>query len=391
MPRMHLDRLPSFARRPSALATALVSSALLLAGCGGADTTTGGTGGNGGDGQGGETGTQGGGGQGAGTGTTSTEGGGTTGTTSTEGGGGAGGQGGGPPPTFLDQYPVNSQYPEGGIYDSVAHAFYVGSLGDGSVHRIDAATGAETVIFTESAPGAWWTLGMAVDEVRRRLWVCAMEDLSETDADPPYDGYVWAIDLEQGTREAVFPLSAADPEATCTDVTVTSDGLAYVVDRDFGNVYQVDIDAGPSLFAADSVLEAAIVGQNAVVPLPDESALMVTLYLPSRLARVDLTDGSVLDVDISGDFADAAFLSGADGMTYADGALWVAFSSELVKVTPILADWSSVEAVAVDVPGGMTDVVATPAGLYLLNGQAIKFALGETPDPFKLVRFTGNL
>lgn len=391
---MRFDRLSSSVRRPAAAAIVLACSALLLAGCGdsGGDTGTGGTGtGTGGGGQGGGTGAQGGGGQGGGTGTQGGGGQGGTGTTSTGGDGGSGGQGGGPAPTFLNQYPLNSQYPEGGIYDSVAHAFYVGSLGDGSVHRVDAATGAETVLFTEPSPSAWWTLGMAVDEVRRRLWVCAMEDLSGTDADPAYDGYVWAIDLELGTREAVFPLSAADPEATCTDVTVTSDGHAYVVDRDFGNVYEVDIDAGPSLFAADSILEASLIGQNAVVPLPDESALMVAIYLPSRLARVDLGSGAVLEVDISGDFADAAFLSGADGMTYADGALYVAFSSELVKVTPILADWSSVEAVAVDVPDGMTDVVATPAGLYLLNGQAIRYALGQTPDPFELVRFTGDL
>lgn len=310
-----------------------------------------------------------------------------------DGGGGAGlgGAGGEAPHTFLDSYPLNSQFPEGGIYDATAHAFYVGSLGDGSVHRVDATTGEETVMFTESAPGAWWTLGMAVDETRRKLWVCAMEDLSGTGQDPAYDGYVWLFDLERGVREAVFPLTEADPEGTCTDVTVLSDGSAYVVDRDFGNVYRVDASTGVSLFATDSILEASLVGQNAVVPLPDESALIIAIYLPSRLARVDLSDGSVLDIDISGDFADAAFLSGADGMTYADGAMYVTFASELVKVTPVLADWSAVDAVAVDVPEGMTDVVATPNGLYLLNGQSIAYALGNDPDPFALVRFTGAL
>ncbi|MBK8257980.1 MAG: SMP-30/gluconolactonase/LRE family protein [Polyangiaceae bacterium] len=296
-----------------------------------------------------------------------------------------------PEPTFKDDYPLFAQFPEGGIYDSVDHAFYVGSLGDGSVHKVDANTGEETVLFTETAPGAWWTLGMAVDEQRRRLWVCAMEDLTDTDADPAYDGYVWVFDLETGTRQAVFPLSDADPEATCTDLTLTSDGLAYVVDRDFGNVYKVDIDFGASLFAWSDVLVAALIGQNAAVTLPDESAIIAAIYLPSRLARVDLNTGDVLDIDISGDFADAAFLSGADGMVYHDGDLYVAFSSELVKVSPTLADFSSVNATAVDVPDGMTDVVSTPGGLYLLNGQAIRYALDQTPDPFKLTRFVGNL
>ena len=39
----------------------------------------------------------------------------------------------------------------------------------------------------------------------------------------------------------------------------------------------------------------------------------------------------------------------------------------------------------------MTDFVSTPGGLYLLNGQSVRFALGSTPDPFRLVRFVDSL
>jgi hypothetical protein len=38
----------------------------------------------------------------------------------------------------------------------------------------------------------------------------------------------------------------------------------------------------------------------------------------------------------------------------------------------------------------MTDVIVTPAGPYLLNGQAVQFAVGSEPDPFQLVRFVGT-
>lgn len=317
----------------------------------------------------------------------------TTGTTSTGGGTGGegeGGSGGEAPVTFLDSYPLDAQFPEGGTYDGGDHAFFVGSLGDGSVHRVDAATGDSEVYFTPTEAGTWWTLGMAVDEERRRLWVCAMDDRREQDEDPPYDGYVWLFDLDTGAREAVFPLSEAAGEATCTDVAVREDGAALVVDRDFGVVYEIDPDVGATLFASSPELEGGLIGQNAAVVLPDQSALLVTVYLPSRLVRVDLDDRSVVDVDISGSFADATFAAGADGMTYADGALYVAFTSELVRLTPVLADWTSVEATEVDVPAGMTDVVATPNGLYLLNGQAVTFALGGDVDPFALTRFTGS-
>lgn len=309
--------------------------------------------------------------------------------TSTAGGGGAGGA---PmPKTFRERYALEATWPEGGIYDPQGHAFYVGSLGDGSVHRVDAQSGLDETIFVETAPGAWWTLGMAIDPTQRKLWVCAMEDLRGTNADPAYDGYVWRFDLATGAREAVYPLAEAYAEATCTDVTVADDGTVYVVDRDFGRVYRIGPgDGAATPFVEDDELEASIIGQNAAVVTPDQSALLVAIYLPSRLVRVDLTTKAVTEVDIDGSFGDITFLSGADGMTLHDGKAYVVFSSELVEITPTLGDWSTASAREVSLPNGLTDVVSTPEGLYLLNGQAVRYALEDDPDPFALVRFTGS-
>lgn len=294
---------------------------------------------------------------------------------------------GGGAPSFLDAYPLNAQYPEGGVYDPGAHVFYVGSLGDGSVHEIDAATGKEKVLFTETAPGTWWTLGMDVDLVQRRLWVCAMDDRSPD----PRAGFIWVFDLKTGERIANHDLSQAAVDATCTDVALTKDGTAYVGDREVGNLYKVDLAAGASLFAQSPELEASFIGQNSLVVLPDESALLSLLYLPSGLARVDLKDASVKPVDITGKFSDLTPLHGADGMTYANGSLYVAFTSKLIRVDPTLGDWSAATSTDVDIPSGMTDVVSTPNGLYLLNGQAVRFALGQATDPFALVRYVGAL
>lgn len=306
-------------------------------------------------------------------------------------GGAAGGQAGaagsaGQPATFLDSYPLEAQFPEGGTYDPQDQVFYVGSLGDGSVHRVDVATGAETVLFTETAPGTWWTLGMDVDVVRRRLWVCAMDDRSPD----PRAGVIWVFDLVTGQRIATQPLSSVAADATCTDVALTKDGRGYVGDREQGRIYRVGLGEPPSLFVSDDELKAAFVGQNSMVVLPDESALLSLVYLPSRIDRVSLTDKSVKRVDINGTFSDLSPLAGADGMTLHNGSAYVAFTSKVVKVTPTLSDWSVASSKAVDVPSGMTDIVSTPGGLYLLNGQSVRFALGTTPDPFRLVRFVDS-
>ena len=288
---------------------------------------------------------------------------------------------------FADKYPIAAQFPEGGIYDSVGHAFYVGSLAGGAIHRVDAATGAETTVFTETAAGKWWSLGMAVDVARRQLWVCAMDD-RETGSRA---GFVWIFDINSGKRLANHPLSAAATDATCTDVAVAKNGTGYVVDREQANIYAIDLQKGAQLFASGPDLKGGVVGgQNAVVVLPDESALLSIVYLPPKLVRVGLQDKSVKAVALTGPFADEALLAGADGMAFADGKAYVAFTSKLIQVTPTSADWAAASTVAASVTEGMTDVVATPSGLYLLNGQAIRFALGQPTDPFQLVRFTGK-
>ncbi len=291
-----------------------------------------------------------------------------------------------------ERFPLQARFPEGGAYDPVGGAFYVGSLEDGSVHRVDRATGAETVLFTERMPGTWWTLGMHVDAPRRRLFVCAMDDMRGVSAeDPPFVGRVWEFDLERGERVANHDLSQAQPRATCTDVTTTRDGTLFVSDREHPNVYRI-ADGVVELFATDEALSSSVVGLNAIVPTPDETALLGVVYLPSRLVRIDLATREVEVVGIDGSFSDGSpALSGADGMAFAsDGRLLVAFTSAVTTLEPVTSDWRAARARSVNVPEGMTDVVLAEGAPYLLNGQSVRFAFGREPDPFALVRFLGR-
>ena len=297
------------------------------------------------------------------------------------------------PRNFRGVYPLNAEHPEGGIYDPVDHVFYVGSLVDGSVRRVDANTGQEEIYFSPDEPGTWWTLGMVVDEDRRRLLVCAMDDRREQDdQDPPYDGYVWEFDLVTGERTDVYDLGDASDDATCTDVTVTEAGVVYVCDRENPRIYEIGLDGEIDTLVDDDILSAAVIGQNGLLTLPDQSGLLSLIYLPSRLVHVRLPDGALTEVDIDGDFFDGLPpLSGADGMAWDGDSVLVAFTSQLNRISPTLGDWSRAESETVDVPGGQTDVVITPGGAYLLNGQAVDFAFGRDTDPFELVLFLGDL
>lgn len=288
---------------------------------------------------------------------------------------------------YRANYPVTARFPEGGAFDRTDQAFYVGSLGDGSVHRVSLTTGEETELFRETAAGHWWTLGMDVDVARRRLWVCAMDDRSPS----PRAGHIWIFDLATGMRVANHALSMASADATCTDVAVASDGVGYAVDRERPIVYRVTVDAAPTMFVTDPALGGALAGQNAVVALPDDSALLIAVYSPPSLVRVGLADRTVRAVTLTGMFRDPTPLGGADGLAYYDGSAWVAFTNRLVRVRPSMPDWSAGTATFVTVPEGGTDVIATPSELYLLNGQAVRFATMQAPAPFALTRFDGAL
>jgi sugar lactone lactonase YvrE len=287
---------------------------------------------------------------------------------------------------FRANYPVSAQYPEGGAFDATDEVFYVGSLGDGSVHRIDVGTGRDDLFFKETAAGKWWTLGMDVDDDRGNLWVCAMDDSKK-----PRVGRIWIFDLETGERIQDHKLTDVVPDATCTDVAVTEDGVGYVGDREQGNIYRVDLEDGASLFTKSALLKGHLAGQNSMVVLPDQSALLSVVYLLPALVRVDLETGEAKKVKIDGKFSDLTPLAGADGLTMHQGRAYVAFTTNLIRLTPTDESWTRATSKWEHVKNGMTDVISTPGGLYLLNGQAVRFALKSKPDPFQLARYSGNL
>ncbi|MCA9546310.1 MAG: SMP-30/gluconolactonase/LRE family protein [Myxococcales bacterium] len=298
------------------------------------------------------------------------------------------------PRRFQDEYPIAARHTEGGIYDPVDHAFYVGSLTTGGVYRIDAQTGAERPLFLPPDPGVWWTLGMAVDVVSHQLWVCAMDDRREHDEAADYVGYLWGFDLDTGERVVNQDLRRARDRATCTDVAVADDGTVYVNDRQNPRLYRYEPARGRiSQLVEDDALAGAVVGQNALLVVPDQSALLSLVYLPSRLVHVSLPDAVVTEVEIQGDFSDLLPpLSGADGMALeANGGVLVAFTSQLNRLR-FVNGYTRAIASTVDIEGGgLTDVVHTLGGNYLLNGQAVDFALGNDPDPSRLVRFDDDL
>ena len=77
-------------------------------------------------------------------------------------------------------------------------------------------------------------------------------------------------------------------------------------------------------------------------------------------------------------------------MAWSGDSALIAFTSQLNRITPTSPDWSTATSETVELEVGMTDVIYTPIGDYLLNGQAFDFAVMAEPDPTVMTRFDGE-
>lgn len=268
-------------------------------------------------------------------------------------------------------------FPEGGAYDPVDHAFFVGSLRHGNITRV-AEDGNETIFFAGTGEAERYTLGMQVDAARRRLWVCTTHDKL---------GRVWIFDLASGRRITDLDLTTVNPVAACNDLLLDSDGSAFVSDRENHHIYKIDADGRLSIWADDPLLHGSLVSLNSMDFTEDRSALLTATYLPPSLVRVSLANPrDVRAVDLTGDLFMDGFnvLNGPDDLIMHDGQLIVAFGSSLKRVTPSDASWSHATVKSTRTIGGVTALIEDGAKLYGVNGQSVRYALGVTPRPFEI-------
>jgi len=267
-------------------------------------------------------------------------------------------------------------FPEGGAYDPVDRAFFVGSLRHGSITRVS-STGTESIFYPGGEPDRY-TLGMQVDAGRRRLWVCTTKSSL---------GRVWIFDLATGNRVGDLDLTTVNPEGACNDILLQADGTAFVSDRENHHIYKVDAQGHIAIWADDPLLHGSLVSLNSMDFTEDHSALLTATYLPPMLVRVSLANPhDVRRVELSGDMFMDGFnvLNGPDDLVMHDGQLIVAFGSSIKRVVPTDASWTKARVTSTRTIGGVTALVEDGAHLYGINGQSVRFLLGVTPRAFEI-------
>lgn len=263
-------------------------------------------------------------------------------------------------------------FPEGIAWSDAEGAFFVGSLTQGSIVRID-TDGTQTEVF-RPASGTWMTLGMKIDPTTGDLVVCAIEDYG-TDA-PQSELQRFAV--ADGTLLDTVPLAAG---AVCNDVAIRADGTVYLTEREGPRLWQVPPGGSAEVLVEDPRLEPDVIGMNGIV-LPDDDTLLVGKYAPAMLLRISLADPTdIVEVPVSGDGL-GSLPDGADGMILDGGTLLVAANSTWFSVDTTDA-WTTATSTAHTPAHAIAAVTVAEGRRFGLKGEVVPYVIGlEVSLPF---------
>lgn len=233
-------------------------------------------------------------------------------------------QAGGPPTSAPAMPPANivatrgGFIPEGVEYDMTARRFLTGSLAEGSIMEIG-YDGSVTAVVTD--PDLVASVGIEADEDRDRLLV-ANSNHPFADGGGPGQAKLGVYRLSSGERLAMVDLAASVPNSSAdimhfaNDVTVGTDGTAYVTDSRANIVYRVTPDYQASVlhqfegFAPNGIVYHAlgyllVVGGNMMFKVPidrPDTAAQVKLpeEIPGQDGAVWLANGRLTVVSNSG-------------------------------------------------------------------------------------------
>ena len=134
--------------------------------------------------------------------------------------------------------------PAGIAYDPRTRAFFLGSVHQRTIARID-AQGKTTPLLAKSADPLDSPLGMACDGLRRRLWVCtaAVPEMAGYQSEAGQRTALLAIDIDRGVVERHLDAARDGLLHSFTDVTVAKDGTVYLSDAKGGVIYRLKPDA----------------------------------------------------------------------------------------------------------------------------------------------------
>lgn len=278
--------------------------------------------------------------------------------------------------------------PEGVTFDPLRGDFYATAIFGGRITRIDGRTGAEETVYQEMGNPFLAFAGARVAPLRRVLWVCAVDLVSDPTSPA---GTVYAIDLSRRHAGDVIRTFPMPGPFFCNDIALDWAGDAYVTNSVGASIYRIPASAlddpteGPEVFATslDFLPDFSIpgsLGLNGIEVTPDGQKLVVVRSIPAAMFTVDLCDPSdIRAVEMSGDAfsqhpdgGDPIAFLGPDGLAFVDGRLYVSYHAGVQELTFRGRGWERARVASTTaVPVGLSTATAAWGELYVIDSEVV--------------------
>ncbi|HET7400327.1 MAG TPA: SMP-30/gluconolactonase/LRE family protein, partial [Usitatibacter sp.] len=178
--------------------------------------------------------------------------------------------------------------PEGLAYDEPSHTFFVGSIAQHRILRVDEASQAVHE-FAGAEAHMDAVLGLAMDSPRRLLYAVSTSGIAQNGATQPRNAVV-AFDVDTHQLKQRYDVPGA---RQLNDVAIAPGGRAFVTDSESGAVYELPVKVPAS--AREVVPPGGLRGSNGIAVSPDAKRLYVAHA--TGIAVVELTDGTLARVE----------------------------------------------------------------------------------------------
>ncbi len=176
--------------------------------------------------------------------------------------------------------------PEGIAHDEHSHSFFVGSIPERKIVRVDSFNAVTE--FASSAAGLDSVLGLAMDGPRRVLYAVSTTALTDAGSKVPRNS-IFAFNVDTGRLLRRVDVPAA---VQLNDVAVAIGGRVFTSDSGSGAVFEIPADGDPRVVLAPGTVR----GSNGLAASADGKRLYVAHS--TGIVVVDLADGKVASVAV---------------------------------------------------------------------------------------------
>ena len=262
-------------------------------------------------------------------------------------------------------------YPEGIAYDKRTESLFVGSFYKGEIQRI--RKGTVTIFIPAGQDDLHSVVGMSIDVMKRRLWVCNSEAGASQRATPDSIGKasIHIYDLDSKSLLRRLPLTQQSGHF-CNDIALDASGNAYITDSFSPMIWKVN---GSNFVLSEWVRDDRFSGEgfnlNGIQITPDDKYAIVVKMNSGQLFRISAKDRSIIEIKINRpiDAGDGMVLSDKHELFVIEG-----FGAKEPGIAKVLFsnDYSSaVVSSALDSPEMKVPTTATIANgnLFVVNSQ----------------------